>query len=227
MAARLRQIMTEETRTINPKYGKMTMEYNATRWLIFSNHDDALPIPEDDRRFEVVANPREVQSAAYYRRLYSALDDHDFIAGIAHFLATRDISHYDHGARPQLTEAKKQVINASVPQIEQTARQILAEWKVAGLLMFASRDLLRLAEATQAQAATFHHVLKRMRVVRISTAMVNGLRETRFAVDKQAYLRLANEEGLMEAAWARVLEERGEGGLMYSAAGPGETRGTF
>jgi len=141
LAARLRQLMTEEIRVINPKYGKMTMEYNATRWIVFSNHADALPIPEDDRRFEIARNPGWVMPEAYYARLYKALDDPEFVAGVSFFLAKRDITDYNAGAKPRMTSAKQHVIDASVSETEKGMVEVLDGWKAAGVLMFAMDDL--------------------------------------------------------------------------------------
>lgn len=225
LSARLRQMMTEETRIINPKYGKMTMEYNTTRWLIFSNHDDALPIPEDDRRFEVVANPKEPQQEVYYERLYRALDDPEFIAGVAFYLANRDISHYNPGARPRMTAAKSQVIMASTGQIEKDAKDLLAEWKAADIKVFCVADMVKIINATNSQTAAFHHVLKRMKVVKIHHGIrVNGTRVTLYAVDKVAYDEVVEKDSL-RVHWERILLERGQDGLMYT--GGRETDGTF
>jgi hypothetical protein len=226
MAARLRQIMTEEIRVINPKYGKMTSEYNCTRWLIFSNHDDALPIPEDDRRFEVVKNPSEVQSEAYYAALYTALDDPEFIAGICHFLATRDISKYNSGARPRLTTAKKHVIEASMPQVERDARDTLEDWKKAGIKLFCMNDLIKASGADQAQTKAFHHIAKRLKLVVFRREMLGSKMERLTFIDKAAELDFAEGRADFLEARKRILLERGEGGLFYHATDK-NGQGTF
>ncbi len=226
MAARLRQLMTEEIRNINPKYAKMMSEYNSTRWLIFSNHDDALPIPGDDRRFEVVRNPSEAKSEDYYARLYNAVHDPEFVAGVAFFLANRDISKFNPGARPLLTEAKKHVIDASTPQVEKDAQEVLRSWKAAGILMFCSSDLIHQSGANQRQGAVFHHILKRLKTPQVGETRFNflGAKERFFAVDDAALATLA-EEGMFDAAKRRIALERGDGGLMYRA--PKEEQGGF
>lgn len=215
MAARLRQLMTEEIRIINPKYGKLTAEFNTTRWLIFSNHDDALPIPEDDRRFEVVKNPSEVQSENYYARLYKALDDPDFIAGVAHFLATRDISQYNAGARPRLTAAKRNVIESSTPQLDRDARDTLLQWKEQGIKCFCSSDLIRHIGATPQQSAAFHHVMKRLKVEPLGRYKLFGSMERLFAVDRQSAEVLRSDIDEFEAAKQKIAAERREGGAFH------------
>lgn len=218
LAARLRQIMTEEIRVINPKYGKMTMEYNTTRWLIFSNHDDALPIPQEDRRFEVVNNPGQLLPAEHYATLYKALDEKvnpGFIAGVALFLASRDISKFNAGARPELTPAKQHVINASMPSIERDVHDTIARWKAAGILMFCSSDLIRDVGATPQQAASFHHIMKRAKTVKIGRHKIGGKLEWLWAMDKETANRLLGDGGLMEECRKRIMLERGDGGLFH------------
>jgi hypothetical protein len=225
LAARLRQIMTEEIRVINPKYGKETAEYNTTRWLIFSNHDDALPIPGDDRRFEVVHNPEEVKPEAYYAKLYKALDDPEFIAGVSYFLATRDISGFNAGARPRMTDAKRHIIETSMSHVERDARDLLADWKAAGIKLFCSSDMIAASGADQSQIKSFHHILKRLKVVPLGgrVSFANKM-ERFFAVDKAAEAALA-VDGALEEAKKRIMLERGEGGLMYVA--PRQVQGGF
>ena len=214
MAARLRQLMTEEIRIINPKYGKLTAEFNTTRWLIFSNHDDALPMPHDDRRFEVVRNPNEVQSEDYYAKLYKALDDTEFISSISYYLATRDISRFNPGARPRMTDAKFHIITQSTPQIERDAQETLKEWKAAGIKVFCASDLIRNVGANSQQQAAFSHVLKRAKVVYLCRSNLGGKKERFFAIDKECYAAIEDKE-LFQKEKDVITAERRDGGLFY------------
>jgi hypothetical protein len=40
---KLKSIITEEHRLVNPKYGRQSVEFNACRWLMFSQHLSAIP----------------------------------------------------------------------------------------------------------------------------------------------------------------------------------------
>jgi hypothetical protein len=227
MAARLRQIMTEEIRVINPKYGKMTSEYNCTRWLIFSNHADALPIPEDDRRFEVVKNPSEVKSEAYYAALYTALDDPEFIAGICHFLATRDISHYNSGARPRMTEAKRHVIEASISESEKDMREFLDQWKSAGMLMFAQDDLKDALGMDPQGKEVLKHPLARYGAISFKRTKWGTENVKLIAISADAKATLEADSGIFDAQVKRIKMERGEGGLFASRRHTGpQTKGS-
>jgi len=97
----------------NPKYGRTrddTMYFNA---LIFSNHVDAMMIPENDRRIAVFSNPVEQESAGYYEELMSALQpDSEEPRRLYWYLMRRDVSNFEP-AKPPMTAAKIAMIEAS------------------------------------------------------------------------------------------------------------------
>lgn len=105
-AERLKSVITEEHRLINPKYGRQSVEFNACRWLMFSNHLSAIPMEDGDRRFEVVSIDAKPRSVDYYERLFAALNKPEFIAAVAGYLGQRDITGFKPGAHAVKTEAK-------------------------------------------------------------------------------------------------------------------------
>jgi|GEM_PF-3416624 hypothetical protein len=70
------------------------MFFNA---LIFSNHSDALAIPDNDRRICVLTNPSVMADADYYERLEASLTDAE-ARKIYWYLMERDLSQFDHVA---------------------------------------------------------------------------------------------------------------------------------
>lgn len=70
-AQKLKQLVTESTRHINPKYGRQYEEFNSCRWLVFSNSQAALPLEDKDRRFWVVLTADGPKDEGYYRALYA------------------------------------------------------------------------------------------------------------------------------------------------------------
>ncbi len=123
--AKMRQIMTAETRVINGKFATEFDELNAMRWLIFSNHPDALPIDPQDRRHEVVFAPTEPRPEAYYADFAElVLHDPGFIAAVKWHLATMDIRTFNSGKRAETTDDKRKAINAS----RSGASRAVAEW---------------------------------------------------------------------------------------------------
>ena len=125
---KLKAIVTEETREINPKYGRQFVEHNAVRWLIFSNHLAAIPLESNDRRWEVVINDSKPLSAAYYLTLYGALQDQSFIESIAGYLSSRDISGFNPGAHAKATGGKQHVINTSKSDIDMNCEGVVTDW---------------------------------------------------------------------------------------------------
>lgn len=118
-AQQLKAMLTTEVRTINPKFGRVHHEHNVARFLMFSQHDDALPLEKYDRRVIVIDNPTERRSPAYYADLYAKLDDPDFIAGVAQYLVRRDIAGFNPSEPAPVSEAKQRAIRATMSDVEQ------------------------------------------------------------------------------------------------------------
>ncbi|MFM2005296.1 MAG: hypothetical protein RLZZ09_951, partial [Pseudomonadota bacterium] len=125
---KLKSIVTEETREINPKYGRAFVEYNAVRWLIFSNHLSAVPLDANDRRWEIVINENLPCSPEYYADLYGMLREPLFVSSVAHFLKTRDLSLFKPGAHARMTEGKAHVINTSRSDLDLACEEIVNTW---------------------------------------------------------------------------------------------------
>jgi hypothetical protein len=117
-AQQLKSMLTTEHRSINPKFGRMHVELNCARWLMFSQHFDALPLERTDRRVIVIENPIERRPAGYYTALYALLDDADFVAGVARWLGARDIRAYNPSEPAPMTASKVKAVEACVGDIE-------------------------------------------------------------------------------------------------------------
>lgn len=127
-AERLKSMVNAEMREVNQKYGLKYLEHNAMRWLVLSNHKNALPLTDDDRRFRVVMHQEQPRSPEVYERLYALLKDPEFINAIGVYLRERDISGFKPGERPPLNASKLAAIAASKPMSAQTAEEIVASW---------------------------------------------------------------------------------------------------
>lgn len=102
----------------NAKYGKTkddTMWFNC---LIFTNHADAMMIPDDDRRIAVFSNPTERRDDEYYERLHATLDNDAEARRLYWWLRRKDVSQYNP-AKPPMTAAKIQMIEASKSPIDE------------------------------------------------------------------------------------------------------------
>jgi len=116
-----------DTRTVdfrcNPKYGRTREDTMFFNCMIFTNHSDAMVIPENDRRVYVIENPSERRDYAYYDRLEAALES-DEPGRIYWYLKRRDVSKFDH-IYPEMTTAKRAMIEQSISQFDEVMALVL------------------------------------------------------------------------------------------------------
>ena len=63
-----------------------------------------------------------------YAELYALLGDSEFINGVGVFLSERDISGFNPGERPPMSNAKRAAVAASKTMIQQYSQQIVTHW---------------------------------------------------------------------------------------------------
>lgn len=160
----LKQLITEETRTINPKCTRQHREWNCCRMLIFSNSPAALPLEDDDRRLYVVQSDEEPQPTEYYSKLYGLRADPAFIASVAQFLVQRDISHFNAGARPPMTHAKAALLDRCRSEAEQTLHKVAADWPVD---VITNEELHELMGEERPRGLALRHAIDRAGLVRL------------------------------------------------------------
>lgn len=124
--SKLKSLVNAEFRDVNPKCIRQFREHNACRWLVFSNHDDALPLNDTDRRWWVVRHAIDPRPPGAYSTLYRLLGDAEFINAVAVYLKERDISGFNPGQRPPMTDAKRAALSASKSLIQTYALELVA-----------------------------------------------------------------------------------------------------
>ena len=144
---KLKSMITEEHRHINPKYGTESIEKNCCRWLMFSNHFDALPFSNEDRRGIVIRNPDKPRSPTYYKRLYKLLDDQQSIGSVRKYLETQNIEGFNAGEPAPMNEAKKQSIDAMMGDMERAVRDFKTECKAPLTTIRMIRDFAESCDA--------------------------------------------------------------------------------
>ena len=128
-AERLKSLVTEEHRHINIKYGTQSIEKNCCRWLMFSNHPDAIPFDNSDRRIIVIENPTERQPPQYYEKLFALLDDKQFIASVWQMLMQMDISDFRPGEHAPMNAAKTKALEFMMTDVEGFVRDFKEDCK--------------------------------------------------------------------------------------------------
>ncbi len=134
-ANKLKQMMTEKFRTINGKHQRQYKEWNSVRFLLFSNHGNALPIDDTDRRWWVVSCDEKPKSVQYYKDLYKLVDNASFVASVVHFLKTRDVTQFNYGEKPEETAAKRNLIKQAKSEEEKTFDSLVQKWPVDVIYM--------------------------------------------------------------------------------------------
>lgn len=177
----LKSIINQASRRINVKHGLETVEHNCMRWLFFSNHADALPFDNNDRRIIVIANPTERATPEYYTWLYGMVEYPEFIASVRHHLATLDISGFNPGEHAPLNAAKLQALEEMKSEVDTAAADFAGRWPGR----FATNSHLRshiaemLGEDTAKGIKGLQHIVKRAGMVASQKVFkMNGKSET-------------------------------------------------
>ena len=142
----LKKIMTEEYRTINAKHIRQYEEFNCCRFLMFSNHENALPLNDKDRRWFVVSSTELPKPPQYYKNLYSQLKKPEFIDAVITLLQTRDLSQFNPGERPPMTGAKTELVKQAQSEEERLLRLIANDWPVDIIFQSELNQILRSEE---------------------------------------------------------------------------------
>lgn len=125
----LKSVLVEENRLINPKFGKQRTEKNRCRWIFCSNHLDAIPFDNSDRRVVVIENPTIPRDPDYYKNLNELSNNPDFIASIQKYLIELDISSFNPGERAPMNAAKMKALESMKSSAEKAAHEFKLNFK--------------------------------------------------------------------------------------------------
>ena len=106
----------------NTKYGAARNDRIWFNAMIFSNHSDALVIPEEDRRFCVLTNTSKRQTLEYYERLHSSGTNGE-PARLYWYLKHRDVSGFDNVYAP-MTQGKLRMLDQTRSPVEDIENDI-------------------------------------------------------------------------------------------------------
>lgn len=150
VANKLKPMLTTppETVTINEKNVKQYDIPNIQNWVMFTNHENAIPIEDTDRRYWVHRCLLDAPRApAYYAALY-AWYGKGGTEKVAGWLMQRDVSAFNPMAPPPDTDAKREMQEQSLPPAVRWVRTLIAEggelsgrtvWTVPALLKEATK----------------------------------------------------------------------------------------
>lgn len=124
----LKSLLNCEFRTINRKAIPAYREHNFCRWLLFSNHLDAVPLQDNDRRVEVVICNENPKDEGYYIHLYGLTNNPDFINSVGLYLRQRDITGFNPGAKAKKTTARATVLNSLKSDDHKAIEHLVRTW---------------------------------------------------------------------------------------------------
>lgn len=157
----LKRLITEEHRLIDTKYGRQVVEFNCCRWLMFSNHFDALPFDANDRRVIVIENPGHRQPPEYFVSLYSLLQHSAFIASVGQYLRELDLAGFNPGEPAPMNAAKQRALSTMTSGIDEAVREFKAAWPGAIAGRSDVRAFVMEATGEQPRDAALSHALER------------------------------------------------------------------
>lgn len=121
----LKPKITQSTVTLRKKYANSRDIPNTVNFIAFTNHMDALPLDDDDRRYFVVGTDLPKKEGDYYDRLWSWTEEN--YGAILSWLLKRDLSRFNPNARPPVTAAKREMTHSSRPIVETEIARMIAE----------------------------------------------------------------------------------------------------
>jgi hypothetical protein len=140
MMDKLKAAISNHVVRIIPKGVKGFDSPNTTNYLLLTNHKNALPLDDVDRRYAVIYSnyqkKSDLEPRSYYNELYAVLDDPD---GIRQFLGSRDVSNFRRFDKPDLDDTKAMIENTK------TEDQLIIEDVVEKLGNQISNAVLRVA----------------------------------------------------------------------------------
>lgn len=180
---RLKSLITEEHRQIDIKYGLQSVEKNCCRWLMFSNHVDALPFENTDRRIIVIANPTVRQSPGYYTRLYGLIDDPAFIPSVRAYLDAVDLSDFRPGEHAPMNDAKCQALDAMMTDTDRAAIDFRETYGAVELTTTASiTAFVQMQHGIKVEGRHLANAIKRAGMVSTGRQVKIGQNKTRVVI---------------------------------------------
>ena len=108
---RLKEVLDPRPRKVmvNPKYGKQYETDLHASFLMASNHEEALALPDGDRRVYVIQNATQIQLPAFYMRLNAWLENSPWQDAIWAWLHQHDVDMEFLLSPVPDTEAKREM----------------------------------------------------------------------------------------------------------------------
>ncbi|KAA6388956.1 MAG: hypothetical protein EZS28_015519 [Streblomastix strix] len=136
---KLKSLITDPTLEIRTKFSGSRVEKNLLNFILISNHLDPVHLNQDDRRYLVCqCESKYTKNTSYFNNLFQHINQEDFYDNLITYFHKLDISQFDARIIP-MTEAKKEIIDASITDIDRFCIQYFKQLKVRWLCDDAQR----------------------------------------------------------------------------------------
>lgn len=127
----IKPYITNDHVTIHPKGINEYVAPNTINYMAFTNHQDALPLEETDRRWWVQFSPfndqaalKEVADAEYFNKLHTAIEQHG--GGLRRWLLEMPIpASFEPNGQAPYSSAKAKMVSLSMSDDEMAAREVI------------------------------------------------------------------------------------------------------
>lgn len=109
----LKTVLTDKFLNLNVKYGSKGTREVFAGVMLFTNKQAPMDFDPNDRRIHVIEGPATLNPPAYYRKLYNALDDIEYLNEVYTYLMSREVDPEKYLMRAVMTPAKQAMIKTS------------------------------------------------------------------------------------------------------------------
>jgi hypothetical protein len=112
----IKPFITEDSIEIREMYRDPYIIRNTMNILAFSNDEAPIRLEDADRRWYVIKSEAARKDDKYYEKFIKYCENN--AGGVLQYLLDRDLSQFNHGALPSMTEAKQDIIDHSKSDFE-------------------------------------------------------------------------------------------------------------
>lgn len=128
----IKELITNDTITINEKNENSRSVKNRTNYILLSNHHNALTVTPGDRRYFIVKSAMQTKAQVealgenYFNNLHRLLREN--AGGLRHFFENWQISpEFNPNGHAPMTKYRNEMINDSASELTATVRRLLLE----------------------------------------------------------------------------------------------------
>jgi putative DNA primase/helicase len=120
----IRNMLTEPRHNVRRKFQPSRQESNLCNFVFFSNNDQPVVPTKTDRRFLIINTPPKA-AKEFYMAIKEQIENSACIEALYQFLLDRDLGDFNEFTLAPMTDAKEDLIEASMPNYE----RFLKHWR--------------------------------------------------------------------------------------------------